>query len=429
MTSYSFIHAADLHLDSPFKGLKQVSPLIAEELRKSTFEAFNSVLDLCITERVDALLIAGDIFDSADQSLQAQLAFVDGLKRLESEGIRCFVCHGNHDPLDAWRSEIPFPQNTVRFGESVVSSELRPGDPDSPLVYGFSYPTREVRENIVPEFQKAFQPGRVSIGLLHANVGADTGHESYAPCTLEDLSRVGIKYWALGHVHTRQEFNFDNGVAVYPGNIQGRHINERGPRGVYLVTITEDGSIEQSFRAVDLIRWDEIYVDIADLDDSQSIESLENAAEEKIETALAGADGRHLVYRLSLTGRGPLHTVVNESEYNDALIARLNDQYMNRRPFAYCDRVTAATRKEINREDYSGREDFYGDLLQFFDQARSGGKIIADLQADLRLFYGHSRLRRYLSDRMPENDALASLLDEAEALCLDLLVPEDEDEN
>ena len=196
-----------------------------------------------------------------------------------------------------------------------------------------------------------------------------------------------------------------------------------------MVTITEDGSIEKSFRAVDLIRWKEIYVDISDLDDNQTIESLEDAVEEQVESALADADGRHLVYRLSLTGRGPLHTVINGSEYNDTLISKLNDQYMNRRPFAYCDRVTTATRKEINRDDYSGRDDFYGDLLQFFDQAKNGGEIISDLQADLRPFYKHPRLRRYLSDRMPENDALASLLDEAESLCLDLLISEDEDEN
>ena len=429
MPSYSFIHAADLHLDSPFKGLKKVSPLIAEELRKSTFEAFNKVLDLCITEQVDALLIAGDIFDSADQSLQAQITFVNGLKRLEAEGIRCFVCHGNHDPRDAWRSEIPFPQNTVRFEENVFSSELRPGDPESPLVYGYSYPTREVRENVVPEFQKVFQPGRVSIGLLHANVGADTGHESYAPCTLNDLSGVGINYWALGHVHTRHQYEFDNGVAVYPGNIQGRHINEPGPRGVYMVTITEDGSIEQSFRAVDLIRWKEIYVDISDLDDNQTIESLEDAVEEQIESALAGADGRHLVYRLSLTGRGPLHTVINGTEYNDILIHKLNEQYTNRKPFAYCDRVTTTTRKEIDRDEYAGRDDFYGDLLQFFDQAKNGGEIISVLQTELRELYDHKNLHGYLSGGMPEDDALALLLDEAESLCLDLLVSEDDDEN
>ena len=121
--------------------------------------------------------------------------------------------------------------------------------------------------------------------------------------------------------------------------------------------------------------------------------------------------------------------MINEREYNDALIGRLNDQYMCRKPFAYCDRITSATRREINRDDYSGRDDFYGDLLQFFDKAKNGDEIISDLQADLRRFYGHTRLRRHLLDSMPENDALASLLDEAESLCLDLLISEDEDEN
>ena len=109
MPRYRFVHAADLHLDSPFKGLKRVSPGIAEVLRKSTFAAFDAVIDLCITEQVDALLVAGDVFDSADRSLGAQLRFVDGLKRLESSGIRSFVCHGNHDPLDAWHSQVAFP--------------------------------------------------------------------------------------------------------------------------------------------------------------------------------------------------------------------------------------------------------------------------------------------------------------------------------
>ena len=426
MPTYSFVHAADLHLDSPFKGLKRVAPQIAEVLRKSTFDAYDAVVDLCIAERVDALLVAGDIFDSADQSLLAQLKFVDGLKRLESAGIRSFVCHGNHDPLDAWRSEISFPVNSFRFGQTVASSELRPGDPDSPLIYGYSYPTREVRENVVPEFQKMVQHGRMSIGLLHANVGADTGHESYAPCTVDDLGKVGIKYWALGHVHTRQELDLPDGLAVYPGNIQGRHVNETGPRGVYLVTITENGSIERSFRPVDLVRWDEIEISISDHDDS---DSLENAVAENIGSALEKAEGRHLVYRVSLTGRGPLHGLVNEHEYTEALITRLNDDWLSQRPFAYCDRVTAATRKDINRDDYSERDDFHGDLLRFFDQARNNGEIITDLREHLKQLYGHPRLGKYLSDHLPQDSELASLLDGAESICLDLLVSEDSDEN
>jgi len=230
MPIYRFVHAADLHLDSPFKGLKRVAPGIAEVLRKSTFAAYDAIIALCITEKVDALLVAGDVFDSSDRSLAAQLRFVDGLRKLETAGIRSFVCHGNHDPLDAWQSQVSFPESCHRFGPNVTSGELRPGDSKSPLVYGYSYPTREVRENVIPEFEKVIQTDRFSIGLLHANVGSDTGHESYAPCTVEDLNRLPIRYWALGHVHTRQEINLTDGLAVYPGNTQGRHANERGER-------------------------------------------------------------------------------------------------------------------------------------------------------------------------------------------------------
>ena len=195
MPTYRFVHAADLHLDSPFKGLKRVAPEIGEVLRKSTFEAFDTIIDLCINEEVDALLVAGDVFDSADRSLAAQLRFVDGLRKLEVAGIQSFVCHGNHDPLDAWQSEVQFPDNCLRFGPTVTSGELRSGDPESPLVYGYSYPTREVRENVIPEFEKVMKADRISIGLLHANVGTDTGHESYAPCTVEDLNRLPIRSW------------------------------------------------------------------------------------------------------------------------------------------------------------------------------------------------------------------------------------------
>lgn len=128
----------------------------------------------------------------------AQLRFVEGLRRLDTTGIRSFVCHGNHDPLDSWHARVAFPNSCSRFGPTVKSAELRPGDPDSPVVYGYSYPTREVRENVIPYFESQFQPGRISIGLLHANVGTDTGHEPYAPCGLDDLARVGIHLLGSG---------------------------------------------------------------------------------------------------------------------------------------------------------------------------------------------------------------------------------------
>ena len=425
MPTYRFVHAADLHLDSPFKGLKRVAPEIGEILRKSTFEAFDAIIDLCMNEEVDALLVAGDVFDSADRSLAAQLRFVDGLRKLEAAGIQSFVCHGNHDPLDAWQSEVQFPDNCLRFGSTVTSGELRSGDPESPLVYGYSYPTRDVKESVIPEFEKVVKPGRISIGLLHANVGADTGHESYAPCTVDDLNKLPIRYWALGHVHTRQEINLTEGFAVYPGNTQGRHSNETGARGVYLVTIAENGEIDRSFRPVDVVRWDEIEVDISDHD---GIDSCDQEINREIEERLQRSDGRNLVFRVHLTGRGPLHNLIKHPEYPGALLSRLNNDWSGRKPFAYCERVTANTRQEIDREDLIKRDDFIGDLLRFFDEAR-GGDMASEIDTSLKQLYERARLRQYISSGLPQGDELAALLDEAESICLDLLIGEGVDED
>ena len=131
MTSYKFVHAADLHLDSPFRGLLNDAADLASSLRDATFRAYDSVIDLCIDEKVDALLIAGDIYDGSTRSLRAQRRFNEGLQRLEAAKIRAFICHGNHDPLDGWEAKIAFPSNVVRFGREVSGAPFNPKDPKS----------------------------------------------------------------------------------------------------------------------------------------------------------------------------------------------------------------------------------------------------------------------------------------------------------
>ena len=110
MKNFSFIHTADLHLDSPFSGLRQVDGEIASLLKDATFRAFDNVVELALKNEVDFLLVAGDVYDAADRSLRAQLKFADGLKKLANGGIRSFVCHGNHDPLDGWIASLQWPE-------------------------------------------------------------------------------------------------------------------------------------------------------------------------------------------------------------------------------------------------------------------------------------------------------------------------------
>ena len=100
MDSLKFIHTADLHLDSPFTGLGSVNAELARAAQNAAFEAFEGLVDRAVREEVDFFLVAGDIYDSADRSLRAQLRFCRALQRLAERGIPSFVVHGNHDPLD-----------------------------------------------------------------------------------------------------------------------------------------------------------------------------------------------------------------------------------------------------------------------------------------------------------------------------------------
>ena len=182
-----------------------------------------------------------------------------------------------------------------------------PEDPARAVVHGISYPKSDVPDNLALGLGNV-TPAGFSIGLLHANVGSDTGHESYAPCTVDDLRQAGVDYWALGHVHTRRILNERNPVVAYPGNPQGRHPNELGARGVYLVEVDDCGNANVEFRAVDLIRWERVSVDISPLELEQS---LLDALHGKMEDMLDSADGRSVVARVSITGRGELSALLH----------------------------------------------------------------------------------------------------------------------
>ena len=261
---FRFVHAADLHLDSPFTGLKSSVPEhVATSLRQATFNAYDNIVELCVSEHVDALLIAGDVYDGADRSLRAQRRFIDGLDRLHQAGIRSFVCHGNHDPLDGWEARLAYPPSCHRFGSEFQAVPVFEDDPGAAVVHGVSYPTRNVRRNLVRRLGQV-DSRSFNIGLLHANVDNDSNHRAYAPCSLSDLVETGVDYWALGHVHTRRVLNPQRPTVVYPGNPQGRHLNETGPRGVYLVTVDDSGRTDLDFRPVDTVRWERMTLDIAE---------------------------------------------------------------------------------------------------------------------------------------------------------------------
>ena len=200
-----FVHAADLHIDSPFSGIGDVDVRVANRLREATYDAFQNLVELCLESHADFLVIAGDVYDGADRSVRAQLRFRDGLSRLAEKGIQTFVVHGNHDPLDGWPSSLAWPDGVHIFGVDPEWKNIEKNGEVVAAVQGMSYPTRKVTDNLALKFCPPQSGSIFTIGLLHANVGANSAHPNYAPCTVEDLSTSGIDYWALGHVHTRQK--------------------------------------------------------------------------------------------------------------------------------------------------------------------------------------------------------------------------------
>ena len=424
MSELCFVHAADLHLDSPFRGIRSAAPShVADTLSSATFAAYRNIIELCLQEKVDALLVAGDIYDGADRSLQAQLRFVEGLAHLDEAGIRSFICHGNHDPLDGWEARLDLPAGCVRFGSEVEGFPVFPDEPGRAMVYGVSYPTREVRENLTPLFSETNSGPGFNIGLLHANVGANPDHDSYAPCSISDLIDTGLDYWALGHVHTRQTLREVGPAIVYPGNPQGRHPNEPGARGVYLVRVDNSSAVHLDFRPMDVVRWETLSLDIGNLEKEQT---LLDAVDGLVEEALADAQGRSVVVRLELVGRGQLNGWLRTGDTVGDIREQLNERYANRSPWLWCEGFRVDTASPVDRSLVAQREDFVGDLVRLREEIGGSDVALAELRKVLEPLYTGREVRELLDGIISSDEGLRGILAAAEAECLAALVRDEE---
>jgi len=387
-------------------------------LQQATFQTYMNIIQLCMDEKVDALLVAGDIYDGADRSLQAQLRFYQGLGQLNDAGIASFVCHGNHDPLNGWLTQLKRPPLSWQFRETVEAIPLDPRAPERAMIYGFSYPRREVTNNIARTFRH--DPARgFAIGLLHANVGGDTDHANYAPCTLDDLTATDINYWALGHIHTHRVLQQQEPTVVYPGNPQGRHPNETGERGVYYVEVDDNGQVTLQFRPVDVVRWEAVTLDISDMESDQD---LVDGLTQRLEDTLAAAE-RSVLCRVRLIGRGPLHSTLQRDGYLESLRSVLNSTGVQRLPFFWCERVVDATLAPLDREARRQAGDFLGTVLRSIDGLRENPEGLSDLRTTLDDLFRSPQLRKYFPEGY--NDAeLLNILRDAEEHIVTALVDE-----
>ncbi|MFB5088752.1 DNA repair exonuclease [Psychrobacillus sp. PGGUH221] len=256
MTGVRFLHIADLHLDSPFKGLTSIPQNKLQDIRESTFKAFTNIINYAKASKPDFILIVGDIYDGENRSLRAQHLFQKGMEELSSVGIPVFICYGNHDHLSGNWVRFQLPDNVDVFEEEVDTKTLEV-EGNKVHISGFSYKERHIRDAMHVHYPIA-NGLDYHIGMLHGSIEGNEEHDVYAPFRQADLISKGYDYWALGHIHKRQILSDDPPI-VYPGNTQSRHRNEKGLKGFYEVSLTK-GQANLQFIHSSAFIYDEVAV-------------------------------------------------------------------------------------------------------------------------------------------------------------------------
>lgn len=263
-----FIHSADLHLDSPFEGLKQLPDEVWQRVYRSPFLALTKLVDIAIENQIDFVLLAGDLYDQDTQSVAAQLSLKDQLQRLLDHQIAVYLSYGNHDYHPAESASIGIPADVVQFGPAVTTQTLITRDQKRVAISGFSYDQRWLEDDQVPKFPER-QNEDYHIGMLHGSVKQGKDSDHYAPFELSELVAKHYDYWALGHIH-KPQLLAETPPIVYAGTIQGRHKNEAGPHGFDMVS-DETGRLQPTFIPVSPIDWVTLTVSAESTDDDASL--------------------------------------------------------------------------------------------------------------------------------------------------------------
>jgi len=295
-----FIHAADIHLDSPLRGLARYEGAPVDEIREASRRALINLVQLAIEEKVDFVILSGDVFDSDWKDYSTGLFFISQMARLNQAKVRVYWASGNHDAISPISRSLKLPDNVNVFSTRHFDS-MRLEDVGT-VIHGRSFSSRAVEEDWVPSFPKPVKDA-FNIGILHTSLSGYAGHDTYAPCSLESLVNKGYQYWALGHVH-KGSVLCENPRIVFPGNIQGRHIRETGAKGCWLVSFEDDEVTEADFCELDVVRWYSLAIDA----DGSNGDDVFSKFKDQISDVLADAGGRTAAVRVIVSGACASHT-------------------------------------------------------------------------------------------------------------------------
>ena len=380
-----FIHTADIHLDSPLCGLASYQNAPVDALRTATRDAFSNLINEAIDEQVDFIVIAGDLYDGTWKDYNTGHFFVREMGRLNKADIPVYLLYGNHDAENEMTRRLLFPPNVHVFdARKPVTHRL---EALRVALHGRSFKNAATFENLAVDYPDPIA-GWLNIGVLHTALEGSAAHARYAPCSLSELTAKGYDYWALGHVHEHAVLQ-QNPWVVFPGNLQGRHIREPGPRGAVLVTANETGIVSVNRLIVDVMRWEHVEVDASPADDLVAVVGLTGRA---LESLLAGAaDTKPMSVRVTVVGRTPAHGELfgMDAQLREEILAQAAALGGER---LWIEKVKVATTPAADASQITARGDAIADLQALLAQVPADETFMLSLAEALQQLTGKAPL-------------------------------------
>ncbi len=375
--SFTFIHAADIHLDSPLRGLEKYEGAPVERIRNATRDAFRNLVDLAIDKKVSFLVISGDLYDGDWKDYNTGLYFVSQMSRLQKEGIDVYLIRGNHDAASLITRELKLPSNVVEFSVEQPATETI--EELKVAIHGQGFESRSVTENLVKAYPKR-KEGYLNIGMLHTSATGREDHENYAPCQIKDLQDKEYDYWALGHIHLREVLQKKDPVILFPGNTQGRHVRESGDKGCTLVRVNNGQIDSYEHHTLDVLRWETFEVDVTD---AESTEEVIEQTRTRLEDSYQKNEGRFLAVRIRVQGATNIHQkliVEKDHVINNLRSMALEVGYGD----VWIEKVKIETTRLMNINELKERHTPIATILEYFDTMVEDEDTLAFLLKELK---------------------------------------------
>lgn len=412
-----FLHAADIHLDSPLRGLERYEGAPVREIRGATRRAFDNLVELAIDEAVDFVIIAGDVYDGDWKDYNTGLYFASRMSKLRDAGIPVYMLTGNHDAASVITRKLRMPDNVHTF--SNTKPKCFQIEALHVAIVGQGFANRAVHENLSENYPQG-DPQLFNIGVLHTCLDGKPGHDPYAPCSVSDLRSKGYQYWALGHIHTREVVSTEPYI-VFPGNIQGRHARETGPKGCTLVSVEDRTIVAVEHRDLDVMRWASLEVDVTG---STTTDEVYEQVREALEQCLDTAEGRSVAARLTMMGTTAAHQALQTErehwiqEYRSLATGLAGSGI-------WVEKVSFKTRASVSIDDLAANDDALSSLLRSVDSKELDSSLFEQFTEEL------SPLRQKLPEKMltdrddpydpASEEAIAAALDDIRQLLADRL--------